>query len=219
MRILVVEDEVKLAENIKAGLVGQGWAVDTAFDGEEGFYLATSESYDCIVLDIMLPKMDGLTICKKLRAEKVMVPILMLTAKSSVEDVAEGLNIGADDYLTKPFSFVELTARIQALMRRKDRVMANPLSTQDLVLDPVKHVVLRREKICKLTPKEFAILEYLLRNKGIVVTRTMIAEHVWDYNFEQGSNVIDVFIAGVRRKIGDKDGKIVKTIHGVGFKI
>lgn len=219
MRILVVEDEVKLAENIKAGLMKQGWAVDIASDGEEGLYLATSENYDCLVLDIMLPKMDGMEICRKLRAEKIMIPIIMLTAKSSVEDVAVGLNMGADDYLTKPFSFVELCARIQALMRRKDRVVTTTLSTQDLKLDPIKHVVLRGGKICKLTPKEFAILEYLLHNQGVVVTRTMIAEHVWDYNFEQGSNVIDVFVASIRRKIGDKEGKIVQTIHGVGFKI
>ena len=219
MRILVVEDEVKLAENIKVGLMEQGWAVDTASDGEEGLYLATSESYDCIVLDIMLPKMNGLEICKKLRAEKVMVPVLMLTAKSSVEDIAEGLNIGADDYLAKPFSFVELTARIQALLRRRDREVTNTLTSHDLVLDPIKHVVLRGGKICKLTPKEFAVLEYLLHNQGNVVTRTMIAEHVWDYNFEQGSNVIDVFVASMRRKIGDTGGKIVQTIHGVGFKI
>ena len=219
MRILVVEDEVKLAENIKKGLVETGFAVDTAHDGEEGLFLATTENYDCLVLDIMLPKMDGLTICKKLRAEKVMIPILMLTAKSSVEDIATGLNIGADDYLTKPFSFVELVARIQALLRRKDRQVQTILIAQDLELDPIKHVVKRAGKACKLTPKEFTILEYLMWNQGNVVTRTMIAEHVWDYNFEQGSNVIDVFVGSMRRKIGDKTGQIVQTIHGVGFKV
>lgn len=219
MRILLVEDEEKLAENVKAGLIEQGFAVDVASDGEEGLFLATSESYDCIVLDIMLPKMDGLTVCKKLRNEKIMTPILMLTAKSSVEDIAEGLNIGADDYLTKPFSFVELTARIQALLRRKYQIVENTLKVNDLILNPIKHNVTRGGNTCKLTPKEFAILEYLLRNQGIVVTRTMIAEHVWDYNFEQGSNVIDVFVASMRRKIGDKAGKIIQTVHGVGFKI
>lgn len=219
MRILLVEDEVKLAENVKAGLAERGFAVDVSHDGEEGLFLATSESYDCIVLDIMLSKMDGLTVCKKLRNEKIMTPILMLTAKSSVEDIAEGLNIGADDYLTKPFSFVELTARIQALLRRKYQIVENTLKVNDLILNPIKHTVTRGGNICKLTPKEFAILEYLLRNQGIVVTRTMIAEHVWDYNFEQGSNVIDVFVASMRRKVGDTGGKIVQTIHGVGFKI
>lgn len=218
MRILVVEDEVSLAANIKKGLGEQGFAVDTAPDGEVGYDLATSEAYDAIVLDIMLPKMDGLKLCRKLRTEKIMTPILMLTAKSSIEDIASGLNTGADDYLTKPFSFIELTARIQALLRRKYQNTQNELIVQDLILDPAKHSVMRGGKVCKLTPKEFSILEYLLRNKGIVVSRTMISEHVWDYNFEPGSNVIDVFVASIRRKIGDKGGKIIQTVHGVGFR-
>lgn len=219
MRVLVVEDEKALAANIKAGLIEQGYAVDTAPDGEEGYYLATTEEYDAIVLDIMLPKMDGLELCRKLRTEKIMTPILILTAKSSVEDIAGGLNTGADDYLTKPFSFVELTARLQALLRRKYQQAQNVLTKGDLELDPIKHIALRGGKPCKLTPKEFAILEYLLRNQGIVITRTMIAEHVWDYNFEQDSNVIDVFVASIRKKIGDKGGKIIQTIHGVGFRV
>lgn len=218
MRILVVEDEVSLAANIKKGLGEQGFAVDTAPDGEVGYDLATSEAYDAIVLDIMLPKMDGLKLCRKLRTEKIMTPILMLTAKSSIEDIASGLNTGADDYLTKPFSFIELTARIQALLRRKYQNTQNELIVQDLILDLAKHSVMRGGKVCKLTPKEFSILEYLLRNKGIVVSRTMISEHVWDYNFEPGSNVIDVFVASIRRKIGDKGGKIIQTVHGVGFR-
>lgn len=219
MRILVVEDERELRENIKKGLGEQGFAVDTAADGQDGYDLATTEMYDAIILDIMLPKMDGLILCHKLRAEKVVTPILMLTAKSSVEDIAGGLNTGADDYLTKPFSFVELTARIQAIIRRKYQHAQNILSKDDLELDPVKHVVVRGGKLCKLTPKEFAILEYLLRNQGIVITRTMIAEHVWDYNFEQDSNVIDVFVASIRKKIEDRGGKIIETVHGVGFRI
>lgn len=209
---------MSLAANIKKGLGEQGFAVDTAPDGEVGYDLATSEAYDAIVLDIMLPKMDGLKLCRKLRTEKIMTPILMLTAKSSIEDIASGLNTGADDYLTKPFSFIELTARIQALLRRKYQNTQNELIVQDLILDPAKHSVMRGGKVCKLTPKEFSILEYLLRNKGIVVSRTMISEHVWDYNFEPGSNVIDVFVASIRRKIGDKGGKIIQTVHGVGFR-
>lgn len=219
MRVLVVEDEGGIAANIKRGLVEQGFAVDVASDGERGYELAVSEDYDVIVLDVMLPKMDGLTICRQLRAEEVMTPILMLTAKSSVEDIAGGLNTGADDYLTKPFSLVELLARIQALLRRRNSRVQARLMAQDLELDPVKHTVTRGKNLCKLTPKEFAILEYLLRNQGIVVTRTMIAEHVWDYNFEQDSNVIDVFVASIRRKIADKGGKIIQTVHGVGFRI
>lgn len=219
MRILVVEDETELAANIKKGLGEQGFAVDIAPDGEEGYYLATMEEYDTIVLDIMLPKLDGLGLCQRLRAEKVTTPILLLTAKSSVEDIAGGLNTGADDYLTKPFAFVELTARIQALLRRKYSPAQTTLAKENLELDPVKHTVTCGGKPCKLTPKEFAILEYLLRNQGIVITRTMIAEHVWDYNFEQGSNVIDVFVASLRKKIGDKGGKIIETVHGVGFRI
>lgn len=210
---------MSLAANIKKGLGEQGFAVDTVPDGQVGYDLATSEAYDAIVLDVMLPKMDGLILCQKLRQEKVMTPILMLTAKSSVEDIAGGLNTGADDYLTKPFSFVELTARLQALIRRKYQHAQNILSKGDLELDPAKHIAKRGGKPCKLTPKEFAILEYLLRNQGIVVSRTMISEHVWDYNFEQSSNVIDVFIASIRRKIGDKGGKIIQTVHGLGFRI
>lgn len=219
MRILVVEDEGALAENIKVGLSEQGFAVDVCMDGEEGYELATTESYDAIVLDLMLPGVGGMEICRRLREEKITTPILMLTAKSSVEDIAAGLNMGADDYLTKPFSFVELTARLQAIIRRKYQQTESRLTVADLVVEPEQHTVTRNGKVCKLTPKEFAILEYLLRNQGIVVSRTMIAEHVWDYNFEQGSNVIDVFVASIRRKIGDTGGKIIQTVHGVGFRI
>lgn len=219
MRILVVEDEKALAENIKIGLSEQGYAVDVSADGEDGYELAAAESYDAIVLDLMLPRMDGIEICRRLREERITIPILILTAKSSVEDIANGLNIGADDYLTKPFSFVELSARLQAIIRRKYQNIENKLVSADLVVDPVGHTVTRSGKACKLTPKEFAILEYILRNKGIVVSRTMISEHVWDYNFEQGSNVIDVFVASIRKKIGDREGKIIQTVHGVGFRI
>lgn len=219
MRVLVVEDEVALAANIKTGLSEQGYAVDVGFDGEAGYELATAEAYDAIVLDLMLPKMNGVELCRRLREEKIATPILMLTAKSSVEDIAMGLNTGADDYLTKPFSFVELTARLQAIIRRKYQQAGTKLTAADLVVDPVQHTVTRGGKACKLTPKEFAILEYLLRNQGIVVSRTMIGEHVWDYNFEQDSNVIDVFVASIRKKIGDKGGKIIQTVHGVGFRV
>ena len=203
MRILIIEDEVRLSNIIKKGFTEDGFAVDQAFDGEEGLYLATSESYDCIILDIMLPKKDGLSICRELREKGIHTPILMLTAKDTVEDIASGLDSGADDYLAKPFSFIELRARLQALE-----------------LDPAKHVVKRGSRKISLTPKEFSILELLLRHKGEVVTRTMIIEHIWDYNFDNMSNVVDVFIATLRKKIDNEEKvKLIHTTHGVGYKI
>lgn len=220
MRVLVIEDEHRLSGVIKKGLVEQGFAVDQAYDGEEGLYLAESESYDCIILDLMLPKMDGLNVCRELRGKKIRTPILMLTAKTQVEDKVQGLEGGADDYLTKPFAFAELKARIQALLRRSQQEGEPILKVGDLEVDPMKHVVKRDGKIISLTPKEFAILEYLLRHKGEVVTRTQITEHVWDYNFDALSNVVDVFIATLRKKINRRSQKhLISTIHGVGYTI
>ncbi len=218
MRILIVEDEVRLSYFIKKGLVEQGFAVDQAFDGEEGLYLAKEESYDLAILDIMLPKLSGIELCQKLREIKKETPVLMLTAKSEIEDKIEGLNSGADDYLTKPFVFEELKARIHALLRRSYRQTSNNLTLADLDIDPVKHIVSRAGKSIKLTPKEFAILEILLRRKYEVVTRTQIIEHVWDYNFDSLSNVVDVFMGTLRKKI-DKGYKIslIHTLHGVGY--
>lgn len=220
MRILVVEDERRLAQIIKKGLTEEGFAVDVANNGEEGKFLAESEDYDLIILDLMLPKIDGLTVLKDLRRKNIKTPVLLLTAKSTPEEKAEGLNSGADDYLTKPFSFIELRARIHALIRRSKNDPSPTLKIADLELDPTKHKVTRNGKTISLTPKEFSVLELLLRHKDEVVTRTMIIEHVWDYNFESLSNVIDVFIAGIRRKI-DKDQKIklIRTLHGVGYKV
>ncbi len=220
MRILLIEDEKRLAKVIKKGLSEQGFAVDQAFEGEEGFYLAESESYDLIILDIALPKMDGLTICSKLRQKKITTPILMLTAKTRVEDRVQGLNTGADDYLTKPFEFIELKARIQALLRRSHQQLESVLKIADLEIDTLKHIVKREHKLIFLTPKEFAILEFLSRHKDEVVTRTQITEHTWDYNFDSLSNVVDVFIATLRKKIdrGHKQ-KLINTIHGVGYQI
>ena len=220
MRILVIEDERRLANIIKKGLTEEGFAVDAAYDGEEGQYLAESEEYDLIVLDIMLPKVDGLTICKELRAKNIKIPVLMLTAKSEVEDKIKGLDSGADDYMTKPFSFLELRSRIHALIRRSKQEASPTLAISDLELDPIKHKVMRSGKLIKLTPKEFAVLELLLRHKDEVVTRTMVIEHVWDYNFEGMSNIVDVFVASLRRKV-DKDSyvKLIHTIHGVGYKV
>ncbi|OGK56750.1 DNA-binding response regulator [Candidatus Roizmanbacteria bacterium RIFCSPLOWO2_02_FULL_38_10] len=220
MRILLVEDEKRLSDSIKQGLVEDGYAVDQAFDGEEGLYLATNESYDSIILDILLPKMDGLQVCKKIRIEKITTPILMLTAKVTVEDISAGLNSGADDYLKKPFSHVELKARIQALIRRNYKEVQPELKAADLILDPVKHTVRRANMQIDLTPKEFSILEFLLRHKNEVVTRTMITEHVWDYNFDSMSNVVDVFITTLRKKINQRARKkLINTVHGIGFKL
>lgn len=220
MRILLVEDERRLSAVVKKGLTEDGFAVDTAYDGQEGQYLAESESYDLIILDIMLPKVDGLTICKELRSKHIKTPVLMLTAKTTVEDKVAGLNSGADDYLAKPFAFLELKSRIHALIRRSKQEPSPTLTIADVALDPIKHTVTRAGRKIVLTPKEFSILEILLCHKEEVITRTMIIEHVWDYNFDSMSNVVDVFIAALRRKV-DKGAKLklIHTLHGVGYKI
>lgn len=220
MRILVIEDEHRLSNVIKKGLLEDGFAVDQAFDGEEGQMLAEDEEYDLIVLDLMLPKIDGIEVCKNLRKAEVRTPILILTAKSTTEDKVNGLDSGADDYLTKPFSFVEFRSRVHALIRRNHQENSPILKIEDLEVDPLKHFVKRGEKKIKLTPKEFAVLELLLRHRGEVVSRTMIVEHVWDYNFDGMSNVVDVFVATLRKKIdsGSKV-KLIQTVHGVGYRI
>ncbi len=220
MRVLIVEDERRLSNIIKRGFIEDGFAVDQAFDGEEGQYLAESEQYDLIVLDILLPKLEGLEVCKELRKKSIKTPVLMLTAKSTTEDKVAGLDSGADDYITKPFSFVEFRSRVHALIRRSHQETSPVLSVDDLVVDPLKHVVSRDGKMINLTPKEFAVIELMLRHKGEVVSRTMIIEHVWDYNFDGMSNVVDVFVGTLRKKIdtGAKT-KLIQTVHGVGYKI
>lgn len=220
MRLLLIEDEKRLSHFIKKGLVEQGYAVDQAFDGEEGLYLAQEEVYDVIVLDVMLPKLSGVEVCKQLRKSKKEVPILMLTARGELDNKVEGLDAGADDYLTKPFAFAELKARINALVRRSYHQVISILEIDDLVVEPNKHLVQRSGQIIKLTPKEFSILELLLRRKYEVITRTQVIEHVWDYSFESLSNVIDVFIGTLRKKI-DKghEVKLIHTLHGVGYMI
>ncbi len=220
MRILLIEDEKRLSHVIEKGLTESGYAVDKVFDGEEGLYLAESENYDIIILDVMLPKIDGITVCKELRKKHIATPILMLTAKTTVEDRVTGLDAGADDYLAKPFAFVELNSRLQALLRRSHKQPETTLTVDTLELDPIKHTVSRGGKQIALTPKEFAILEYLMRHKDEVVTRTQITEHTWDYNFDSMSNVIDVFITSIRKKIdSNQKHKLIHTIHGVGYKI
>ena len=218
MRILVVEDEKKVAGFIKKGLEEETYAVDVAVDGEEGFAMAEANQYDLIVLDLMLPKIDGLEVLTRCRENKINTPIILLTAKDSVEDKVTGLNKGADDYLTKPFAFSELLARIRSLLRRGQSETKTVLSLADLSLDMVSHKVNRNGEEIELTGKEYSLLEYFIRNQGKVLTRTMIAEHVWDYNFDTFTNVIDVYINHLRKKI-DKDHpkKLLHTLRGVGY--
>ena len=220
MRILIIEDEKRLSDNIKKGLTEEGFAVDVAYDGEDGQYMAQEETYDAIILDLSLPKIDGVTLCKNLRRKGIKTPILMLTARTTLSDKIAGLDSGADDYLTKPFAFAELRSRLHALIRRSKRDSSPTLEVADLTLNPLKHTVTRNDKRLALTPKEFAILELLLRHKGEVVSRSSIIDHVWDYNFEGMSNVVDVFVANLRKKIeyGVKN-RLIHTVHGVGYTI
>ena len=218
MRILVIEDEKKIADFIKRGLKEEGYAVDLAIDGENGLFLATTNDYDLILLDLMLPKIDGITVCKRLREEKNPSPIIMLTAKDALKDKVTGLDAGADDYLTKPFAFEELLARIRAILRKKGERQATKLEVDDLSLDLYTHKVTRSGKEIELTSKEYTLLEYLMRNAGKVVTRTMISEHVWDIDFDTFTNVIDVYINYLRNKIdsGAKK-KLIQTVRGRGY--
>ncbi len=220
MRILVVEDQRKIAAFLRRGLEEEGYAVDLASDGEEGLDFATSALYDLIVLDVMLPKRDGLSVCRELRLQGSRAPILMLTARDTVADRIAGLDSGADDYLTKPFAFSELLARVRALVRRGNERSTPELRVADLVLDPVRHEVRRAGTLVPLPLKEYAILEYLLQQPGRVATRTMIAEHVWGYDFASESNVIDVHIRSLRRRL-DSNGEraVIETVRGVGYRI
>ncbi len=218
MRLLIVEDEKKVAGFIKKGLEEETYAVDVAYDGEEGFHLAGVNQYDMIILDLMLPKMDGLEVLTRLRDKKVNTPILLLTAKDAVEDKVAGLNKGADDYLTKPFAFSELLARVRSLLRRGQAETKTELKVGDLNLDLVSHKVKRNGGEIELTGKEYSLLEYFMRNEGKVLTRTMIAEHVWDYNFDTFTNVIDVYVNHLRKKIDKKHpSKLLHTLRGIGY--
>jgi DNA-binding response OmpR family regulator len=222
MRILIVEDEHRLANVIKKGLVEEGFAVDVAFDGKDGLYMAelNRDEYDVMVLDINLPFIDGFTLCKKLRDQDINTPVLILSAMANLDDKVKGLDSGADDYLTKPFAFKELNSRLHALIRRSKHESSPILKVANLELDPMSHIVKRSGKNIKLTPKEFSILEYLMRHKDTVVTRSTLIEHVWDYNYDGISNIVDVFVAAVRRKISKNDKRnLIQTLHGVGYKI
>ena len=218
MKILVVEDEKKVANIIKRGLEEEKFEVDTAFDGDEGIKLALEGGYNLIILDVVLPKRDGLSVVKELRARKMMVPVLMLTAKDLLEDIVAGLNSGSDDYLTKPFVFAELLARVRALLRRSELERGAEIRFADLRLDPVTHKVWRKDKEIDLTAKEYALLEFFMRNPNQVLTRTTLAEHVWDYVFDSFTNIIDVYVNYLRKKVDrDADSKLIHTVRGVGY--
>jgi len=217
MRILVVEDEKKVEGFIKKGLEEESYAVDVAYDGVEGEYLASTNDYDVIILDIMLPKKNGTDVVRDLRSRDIKTPVLLLTARDTVEDKVKGLNSGADDYLSKPFAFEELLARVRALMRRKGYGITE-LKLADLVLDQATRKAKRGDIVIDLTSKEYGLLEYFLRNPNKVLTRTMIAEHVWDYSFDSDTNIIDVYVNHLRNKI-DKEPfkKLIHTVRGIGY--
>ena len=218
MRILIIEDEKKVASFIKKGLEEEYFVADIAADGKEGLKLATTEEYDIIILDIMLPYMDGMTLIKEIRKREISTPVLMLTVKDSVKDKVEGLDAGADDYLTKPFAFEELIARLRALLRRNENSKTSKLTVGDLVLDLQSHRVFRNNQEIILTPKEYSILEYLMRNSKKVISRTKLIEHVYDYHFDTETNIIDVYINKVRSKIDNNFEKpLIHTIRGIGY--
>lgn len=218
MRILVVEDEKKVARFIQQALEEERYTVDVAFDGEEGERLALEQPYDLLVLDVMLPKKSGVELTRTHRAAGRSTPILMLTAKTAVEDRVEGLDSGADDYLTKPFAVAELLARVRSLLRRGTAEKSTILSIADLELDTVTHKARRDGKAVELTVKEYALLEFLLRNKERVLSRTVISEHIWDYSFDTGTNLIDVYVNHLRNKIDTGyPTKLIHTVRGVGY--
>lgn len=218
MRLLLVEDENKVAGFIKKGLEEEGYAVDHASDGETGVAMGLDAIHDLIILDINLPKLDGLAILKELRRQKITSPVLLLTVRATIEDKVIGLDTGADDYLAKPFSFQELLARVRALLRRRSDSQPAIITLADLSLDPATRLVFRGTDKIELSAKEFSLLEYFLRNQGRVLTRTMIAEHVWDYGFDTTTNIIDVYVNYLRKKIDvGRTPKLIHTIRGVGY--
>jgi len=222
MHILVVEDEQRLAFLLRRVLLEERHTIDLAHDGETGLNLALSDTYDAVILDVMLPVHDGFEVCRQMRAERVLSPVLMLTARGAVEDRVRGLNVGADDYLTKPFAMEEFLARVNALLRRRDRRFDETphLNVGDLTLNLVRHEASRAGRVIELTAKEFALLEYLMRHAGQVLTRTQITNAVWRYDLEALSNVVDIYIHYLRDKIDQGFSQpLIKTVRGVGYKI
>ncbi len=218
MRILIVEDDQSLHRIIRRRLLEEGYVVDGCFDGEDALYYMENENYDCIILDWMLPKKDGVIVLREFRNRGNQTPVLMLTAKDSITDRVEGLDAGADDYLTKPFAYDELSARVRALLRRNTDIRKNRLQLDDLLMDLPSHSVTRDGKEISLTSKEYALLEYFLRNQGQVLTRSQIADHVWNYDFTYDSNVVDVYVRYLRNKI-DKgfEKPLIHTVRGYGY--
>jgi DNA-binding response OmpR family regulator len=218
MKLLVIEDEAKIASLLKKGLQEQGFTVDISGDGEDGFERATKTPYDAIVIDIMLPKRDGLSVLKMLRTRKVTAPVMIITARGDVNERVEGLNLGADDYMAKPFSMDEVVARIRALVRRVTGETITLYKVGDLIMNLVTREVSRGSRRINLTVREFRLLEHLMRLPGQVVTRTQLIERVWEYHFDPGTNLVDVYIQRLRRKIDDgEDVKLIQTVRGVGY--
>lgn len=221
MRILIVEDQENLAKLVKDGLESEGFAVDYVLDGEAGLRrIRTSHSdYDAVILDVMMPKKNGIEVCRETRKGGISIPILMLTARDGVEDVVRGLDVGADDYLAKPFSFEVLLARVRALLRRPEAVLPSEIKVKDITLNPVTKKVFRRDEEIVLTLKEFSLLEYLLRNPNQVLNREQILSHAWDFEFDSFSNVVDVHITNLRKKLKDKKCEIIETVRGIGYRV
>lgn len=222
MRLLVIEDEHRIANTIKKGLEQEKYAVDVTYTGNEGFDLAATEEYDAIILDWMLPEMDGMTICKELRKKQIHTPLLLLTAKSQIHDKVEGFDAGADDYLTKPFAFEELLARIRALTRRPKNLLNDTLHVEDLKLDMKQFSVERDGKQIQLSSKEFALLEYLMRHAGTILTKDQIINHVWDYDADILPNTVEVYIRNLRNKVDkpfNTKKPLITTVRGFGYKI
>ena len=220
MRVLLVEDELRLAQIIEKGLADEAFSVETVHDGEQALERAAQTTYDLIILDLMLPGIDGWTVCRKLRAQGHETPILILSARGQVEDRVRGLELGADDFLTKPFAFSELSARIRALIRRRQPGQFLLLQVADLTLDPISRIVKRGDRRVDLSQKEYALLDYLMRHAGQVVTRAMIAERMWDFNFDRLTNVIDVYISHLRNKIEHgSEPRLIHAVRGAGYVI
>lgn len=220
MKILIIEDEHRIAQAIKKGLEQERYTVDLAFDGNRGFDLASSGDFDLVILDLMLPGMDGLTLCHELRAQNIEVPVLILSARGQVVDRIDGLNNGADDYLTKPFSFEELLARVKALLRRPKAISQTKLKVEDLILDVESGTVIRRGTNIRLSSREFSLLEYLMRHKGKVLSKDQIINSVWDYDSNVLPNTVEAFIKNLRKKVDEPFGKeLIHTMRGFGYKL